>query len=122
MKRLVIHGQAEAGDSISAPADFPSGVSQLVRLKRRVSLQRARAGRPPVVIDDLSPDDLVQLELEEGLKLWVRADDVERDFGLQPTRGAAEDEIELPQVLPIGTPSRGMVGNWVIKGLKIFGL
>jgi len=122
MKRLIIHGQRELLDSKFASSDFPSNLQNLVTLKHRAKVQRARAGHPPLELDDLNPFDLVQLELDEGVKLWVRADDLEKDFGLTPTRGPAGEEIELPQVLPLGTPSRGMVGNWVIKGLKVFGL
>ncbi len=56
------------------------------------------------------------------MKLWVRVDDLEKDFGLTPSRGPAGDVVELPSVLPIGASSRGIVGNWVIKGFKVFGL
>ncbi|MDR4496263.1 MAG: hypothetical protein R3B74_17970 [Nitrospirales bacterium] len=57
-------------------------------------------------IDDLRPDDLIQLELDEGVKLWIRADDLEKDFGLTPTRGPAGEVVELPQVLPSDPESR----------------
>jgi len=122
MKRLIIHGQPEQFDLKSDASDFPSGLSNLVTLKHSAKVQRARAGQSPLEIDDLNPDDLIQLELDQGMKLWVRADDLEKDFGLTPTRGGAGDEVELPQVLPIGSVSRGVMGDWVIKGLKIFGL
>ena len=122
MKRLIVHGQREPLDLKSATPDFPANLNDLVTLKHSARVQRARASLPPLEIDDLNPDDLIQLELDQGLKLWVRADDLEKDFGLTPTRGSAGDEVELPQTLPIGSASRGLVGNWTIKGLKVFGL
>jgi hypothetical protein len=122
MKRLIVHGQPEQLDPKSAISDFPSNLGDLVTLKHSAKVQRARAGQAPLAIDDLNPDDLIQLELDQGMKLWVRADELEKDFGLTPTRGGASDEVELPQVLPIGSASRGVMGDWMIKGLKVFGL
>ncbi|HBP90510.1 MAG TPA: CHAT domain-containing protein [Nitrospirales bacterium] len=122
MKRLVVYGQREALDPKSAIPDFPSNLKDLVTLKYSARVQRARASHPPLQFEDLSPDDLIQLELDQGMKLWVRADGLEQDFGLTPSRGSAGDEFELPYVLPIGPASRGLVGNWVIKGFKVFGL
>ncbi len=122
MKRLIVHGQREPLDPKFAIPDFPANLKDLVTLKHSARVQRARAGQPPLEIDDLSPDDLIQLELDQGVKLWVRADDLEKDFGLAPSRGSAGDVVEIPLVLPLGSPSRGMVGNWVIKGFKVFGL
>ncbi|HNP60751.1 MAG TPA: CHAT domain-containing protein [Nitrospirales bacterium] len=122
MKRLRVHGQREPLDLKSATPDFPGNLKDLVTLKHSARVQGARAGQPPLEIDDLSSDDLIQLELDQGIKLWVRADDLERDFGLTPSRGSTGDVVELPLALPLGTPSRGIVGNWVIKGFKVFGL
>ena len=122
MKRLIVHGQREPLDLKSAIPDFPATLKDLVTLKHSARVQRAREGHPPLTIDDLNPDDLVQLELDQGIKLWVRADDLEQDFGLSPTRGSAGDEVELPQALPIGSTSRGVMGDWMIKGLKVFGV
>ncbi|MDT3777282.1 CHAT domain-containing protein [Nitrospira sp. MA-1] len=122
MKCLRVHGQREPLDLKSATPDFPGNLKDLVTLKHSARVQGARAGQPPLEIDDLSSDDLIQLELDQGIKFWVRADDLERDFGLTPSRGSTGDVVELPLALPLGTPSRGIVGNWVIKGFKVFGL
>ncbi len=119
MNRLLIHGQRE--DSVDTN-EWPSGLKGVLTPKHRVRVQRARAERTPYEITDLQDDDLIQLELDEGMKLWVRADDFVRDLGLQPTRGIAGEGLELPYVLPLGSTSRGLVGNWVIKGLKVFGI
>ncbi len=102
MKRLIVHGQRQPLDSKSTPPDFPSNLKNLITLKHSAKVERARAGHPPLALDDLNPDDLVQLELDQGVKLWVRADDLEQDFGLTPTRGSAGDEIELPLGLALG--------------------
>ncbi|MCA9474031.1 MAG: hypothetical protein KC594_18355, partial [Nitrospira sp.] len=111
MKRLIVHGQREPLDGKSTIPDFPANLNDLVTLKHSARVQRARAGQSPLEIDDLSSDDLIQLELDQGMKLWVRADDLEKDFGLTPSRGPAGDVVELPGMLPIGAASRGIVGN-----------
>ncbi len=109
MKRLIVHGQREPLDLKSATPDFPANLKDLVTLKHSARVQRARAGQPPLEIDDLNPDDLIQLELDQGLKLWVRVDDLEKDFGLTPSRGPAGDVVELPRcclsVPPVGVSS-----------------
>lgn len=118
MKNLIIHGQIEPKPDVG---DLPAGLQGVLTPKHSVKIQRARAGHPPHEIKDLHSDDLIQLELEDGIILWVRADDLESDFGLQPSRGMDSAGMELPHALPIGSATRG-VGKWVIKGLKIFGV
>ena len=118
MKNLIIHGQIEPKPDVT---DFPASLQGVLTPKHSAKIQRARADHPPLEITDLNPDDLIQLELEDGIILWVRADDMESDFGLQPSRGMDSAGVELPHTLPIGSATRG-VGKWVIKGLKIFGV
>ena len=86
MKRLIVHGQREPLDGKSTIPDFPANLNDLVTLKHSARVQRARASHPPLQFEDLSPDDLIQLELDQGMKLWVRADGLEQDFGLTPDR------------------------------------
>jgi len=67
-------------------------------------------------------DDIVELELDDGVRLWQRADTLITDFPGTAKRGVAVDGYELPPVLPLGRVKRGVVGGWVIKGLKVFGV
>src|SRR5215469_12871921 len=74
--------------------------------RNSVTLQRARAGEPPQTIT-AADDDIVELDLDDGLHFWLRADDVARDFNLAPSRDAA-GTIHLPMALPVAGRSRGV--------------
>ena len=93
----------------------------MVEAKHAARVDAARAVGGQLRLEGLQPDDVVEIELEDGLRLWSRIDDLERDFGLIRTRGGADETIALPGTLPIGGPSRGWAG-WAIKGLKVLGI
>ena len=93
----------------------------MVEAKHAARVDAARAVGGPLRLEGLQPDDVVEIELEDGLRLWSRVDDLERDFGLRQARGGADETIALPGTLPIGGPSRGWAG-WAIKGLKVLGI
>src|SRR5262249_14539080 len=107
-------------DPAAATPDLTVDLSGVPTQPRHsVTLQRARAGELPQTIT-AADDDIVELDLDDGLHLWLRAEDVARDFTLAPSRDAA-GAIPLPIALPVAGRSRG-VGEWVIKGLKVFGV
>src|SRR4051812_17386432 len=93
-------------------------------VKRRVSATvRAadRAGTEPIQVE-VQGDDIVELEMQDGVHVWVRVDDLEKDFGLSVSRQAGEEAILLPTTLhSSGGPSRGKTA-WAIKALSIFGV
>ena len=93
----------------------------MVEAKHAARVDAARAVGGQLRLEGLQPDDVVEIELEDGLRLWSRVDDLERDFGLRQARGGADETIALPGTLPIGGPSRGWAG-WAIKGLKVLGI
>ncbi len=119
MKNLIIHGQLESKTDSN---DFPTGLKNVLVPKHSAKIQRARAGHPPHELQNVDDHDLVQIELSSGIKLWIRAEDLAKDYGLKSSRGEVGEGIELPHTLAIGPASRGLVGNWVIKGLKVFGI
>ena len=107
-------------DTTPRPPELAAGLPDLViQPKHSGDVQRARSGQTANRIDPAA-DDIIELELDDGLRIWVRAEDVERDFGLSRSRGA-DGVLELPAVLPIGGSSRGL-GGWVVKGLRVFGV
>ncbi|MGH9175143.1 MAG: esterase/lipase family protein, partial [Vicinamibacterales bacterium] len=119
MPTLKIHGML---DPKPAPPALARGLpADLIVPKGAVLVQAARAGSRALQLDGLEPDDVVEMTFDDGLRLWSRVDDLERDFGLARSRDADGDVITLPTALPIGGPSRGW-GGWAIKGLKVFGL
>ena len=65
----------------------------------------AREGRRPRLrLDNVEPQNVVEIELEDGLRLWSRVEDLQRDFA-SPTREAQAGVIDLPAYLPLGGPA-----------------
>ncbi len=97
----------------------------MIVVKDAVRVQGARAGAPPVSLTGVAPDDVVEIELQDGLRVWSRVADLERDFGVALSRGhngdGDDETINLPTSLAMGGASRG-AGEWVIKGLKVLGI
>jgi tetratricopeptide (TPR) repeat protein len=117
MKNIIIHGRLDLTPSIS---ELAKPFSRSVTPKYSAQIQTARAATVAHRLD-VADDDIVELELEGGIRLWQRADTLQSDFPGVAIRGAAADGYELPSALPLGGARRG-VGPWVIKGLKIFGI
>ena len=75
----------------------------------------------------LESDDVVELELANGMRLLVAAGDMERYLGTPLGRGeGTAGEISVGQALRLTGPrlpeglSREGIGAWVLKGLRIF--
>lgn len=75
----------------------------------------------------LEADDVVELELANGMRLLVAAGDMERYLGTPLGRGeGTAGEISVGQALRLTGPrlpeglSREGIGAWVLKGLRIF--
>lgn len=91
-----------------------------VHVKGSALVQSSRAGGPRVTLDGLEPDDVVEIEMQDGMRLWSRVDQLSDDLGLRGARGD-NGAIHVPGQLTIGPASRSM-GGWAIKALKAIGL
>ena len=117
MTNIIIHGRLDLTPSVSDVAkSFPGQVTP----KYSAQVQVARGATDAHRLD-IADDDIVELELEGGVRLWQRADTLQADFPGVASRGVGADGYALPSVLPLGSARRG-VGPWVIKGLKVFGI
>jgi tetratricopeptide (TPR) repeat protein len=117
MTNIIIHGRLDLAPSMSDVAkSFPGQVTP----KYSAQIQTARAATDTHRLD-VADDDIVELELEGGVRLWQRADTLQADFPGVATRGAAGGGYVMPAILPLGTVRRG-VGPWVIKALRVFGI
>jgi pimeloyl-ACP methyl ester carboxylesterase/tetratricopeptide (TPR) repeat protein len=92
-----------------------------VVIKDAARVQAARAGGPQLSLEGLLPDDVVEIELQDGLRIWTRVGDVPRDLARGAQRGQTDDTIQMPSELTIGPTSRSW-GGWAIKALKVVGL
>ena len=109
-------------DSNPEPSELGRGLPEgSLVLKDAVLTNTARAGGTVLQLDDLQPDDVVEVELQDGFRLWSRVEDVRRDFAPRQERASATDTIDLPSTLTIGPASRG-AGGWAVKALKVLGL
>ena len=92
-----------------------------VHVKDAALVQRSRAGAAEVSFEGLAPDDVVELELQDGLRVWMRVDDATREFAGRGRRGQAADVVEVPSELVVGPASRSF-GGWAIKAMKVLGI
>ncbi len=73
----------------------------------------------------LNPDDVLELELEDGSLLLVAAEDADRYLGAASAGSAGERVIQIRQELQLSgshppTPSRDRLGSWLLRSLKVF--
>lgn len=98
--------------------------SSYVKLKEEFHPQTARAVRPAETIT-VADDDLLEIEFDDGVRIWLRADDFRERFGGRPSRDAAGAEVlDVPEtldVLPTGLASRGPI-KWVVRAFRVFGV
>jgi hypothetical protein len=87
------------------PSDLESALPDIVRVKNSANVHAGRADSAPITFENLQPDDVVEIELEDELRILSRNEDLEQDYGAQRSRAA--DVIELSPTLQIGGPTRG---------------
>lgn len=121
---LEVHGSREVNPETPELAHgLPPGT---VTLKYAVRADAARAGVEPLHLDGLAADDVVEIELEDGLRVWSRVDDLQAQFAAAGSRAGVPDAsddaaIVVPASLTLGPVSRS-AGGWAIKGLRVLGL
>ena len=85
---------------------------------------QARSTEQAVTIA-VKPDDVIELEFEDGHRLWVNGKEYADRFAKRTSRGtvATEDQPipESVDLLPPGRQSRGLI-KWAIKSFKILGI
>src|SRR5262245_48109818 len=90
------------------PSELGHGLpSGMVREKGSALVQSARAGGAPVTFDGVQADDIVEIELQDGLKIWTRVESLSKDLERGAQRGAGEGDgsIRVPSELTIGRAS-----------------
>jgi pimeloyl-ACP methyl ester carboxylesterase len=109
-------------DRVPEPSELGGGLPDgLVTVKHAARVQQSRAGGADVTMDALQPTDIVEIELQDGLRIWSRVEDLEKDLNRGRARSEQTDTIRLSSELQIGPASRSF-GGWAMKGLKVLGL
>ena len=97
-----------------------------IEVKAAFSVGMARSGRD-LAEHPVGKDDLIEIEFDNGARLWLRAEDYRDDFGGALARGVTEAgllEVPVPEqldLLPAGMRARGPIG-WAVKSLKVLGV
>ena len=121
MTKLILPNQA---DAVAEPSELEKRIGDdFVTTRYSVSFQRNRGSGQEQTLE-VDEADVVELEMEDGQKLWIRVDELEQEFGVSLNRDQPRDPegtLRIPLSLPTDGKTRGM-GEWVIKGLKIVGI
>lgn len=83
----------------------------------------ARATGPRETVD-VAGDDVLEIELAEGQRVWVRADEYFEQLRRTSPRTAPSDTLEVPADLPVapeGMQARGPIA-WAVKAVKVLGI
>jgi tetratricopeptide (TPR) repeat protein len=118
MQQLRVHGQRES-DEARRPSPLERALP--LKVKHSVSVGFAREGHEPMLLDDVAPDDVIEMELDGGVRLWSSLDKIKEDFRLTTREAAGTEIVDIATQIPLGGQSRG-VSDWVIRGLKILGV
>lgn len=90
---------------------------------RTYILGTARGEAEMSPVETAQSDDVVEVELENGLRFWTTAeclrDEVFAELGVK--RGTADDVFDIPMSLPQKSGQRGL-GGIIIKALRFFGV
>lgn len=84
-----------------------------------VRAEKARAATGTLVSLNVADEDVIEVELDGGVKLWTTVDKFRADFGMSPVRDAGSEYLSFPTEIEIGGPNRGPVG-WAIKAVRVF--
>ena len=69
MQQLRVHGQRES-DPGRRPSPLERALPGTIKVKHSVRVGFARDGHEPVVLEGVAPDDVIEMELDGGVRLW----------------------------------------------------
>ncbi len=121
MTRLILPSEV---DKVTEASDLEQRIGSdfiTTRYSARFQVNRGDGREQSIDVDNT---DVVELEMEDGQRLWVRVDDLESEFGIPLNRSKSADDrgaVRIPLGLPLDGRTRGL-GSWAIKGLKIIGV
>ena len=128
MTKLTLHIPGSLETESMAPKLGGGAFKDIVRAKtsQRYRLEATRAADAGTTLSANS-DDVVELELDGGIRIWTTLAQLQQDFPGSFKRGASSDIFSVPLALPIGErpdsdPSargaRGL-GRWALKALRL---
>jgi len=116
-RSLLIQGQPVENATLELP-DHLKGFAKNISVREfRLSARRDAADQLLTIA--AGDDELVELQLPEGMRLWMTVADLRRDFGLAQ-RGGKGPLLVSPNMELRGA-SRG-IGKWLVQGLRLIGI
>src|SRR5215469_12420507 len=118
MALITVPGMEDRESSNLAQSAWKNRVVSVNQV-RTYQIQLARAaGAPPTTVE-AADDDIAELELEGGIRFWTSIERLRQEFPISAARGPKSEVFALPPGLPIGSPTRGVVGSWLFKTLRV---
>ena len=120
MPRLRIPGSYDPQQSKADQEAFKTATLKI----KEVRSYHITTARGVKAADEITPDpdDIIELELEEGFRFWVRADEIHTYFPQAQGRGTGDDTIEIAPTIVCETKSRGLIGKLVLNALRLIKL
>ncbi len=116
--KLRIPGKTIAATAPAIPDELKDVFS--IRSIQTFQISTAREGAAEAPVIESRPDDVVEVELDDGTRFWTTQDRLRSEvLGLSGSR-AADGILDLPASLPGRSGTRGFIGKIVIKTLRFF--
>ena len=96
------------------PKDFK------IKESRSYLISATRAGDADVPLHNYDPDEVVELELEDGTRIITTSERLCDEILQLKGKREAGEPLDVPTSLPVQGPSRGIVGTFLFKTLKFF--
>lgn len=108
-------------DRSPLPSELARSYPGEVTVKDAALVHTARAGADSLELpaDD---EDVVEIELQDGFRIWTRVEDLKRDLAPRTARSGDATAIEIPSSLAVGPVSRAPGAGWALKAVKVLGL
>ena len=90
-------------------------------VKHAVRFESSRAeGTPPIVLDNLEDDYVIELTFEDDIKRWVTVKEFKEEFSGTLSGDRATGALVIPQSLNLSKDQTRGIGSWILKSLKVF--
>lgn len=124
MARIFLPGQPESDveKNVVWPPQLSGVMTGKVIGAGRIDRARGAENQAGMfAVPDAKPTDIVEIELQDGLKIWQSVADTETDFQAAVSRSVADQGLLLPRQLVFegpGRPSRGL-GRHLVRAVRI---
>ncbi len=111
------------GQNDEGKLKLPPAVAEALggaEVKTAVRVEAARSSEKPLESEVDEQNDILELELEGGIRQYISVGQFREDYGIQPSRDAAH-VLEIPTRIGHGEPSRGLSSDIILRGFRVVG-